>query len=148
MIAPAPQSSRLSASSVRRSAHGAGAERRADRQLPFAPDRPRENQVGDVRAGDDEHQRRRRQQHEQDRPRRRGDLVAQADGFDPEVARSVGYDSGCALTIARVHGAQLGARRLERRAGREAREELRHPVHAAVLPSSPTDDAGWSRCWR
>ena len=65
----------------------ARAERRADRQLPFAPHRARQDQVGDVRAGDDEHQRRRRQQHQQHGPRRRGDLIAQAHRVDPEVCR-------------------------------------------------------------
>ena len=43
----------------------AGAQRRADRQFAFAPNGPRENQVGDVRARDDEDQHRRRQQHQQ-----------------------------------------------------------------------------------
>ena len=47
---------------------GAGAQRRADRQLAFAPDGPRQNQVRDVRAGDHEHQHRRRQQHQQNGP--------------------------------------------------------------------------------
>ncbi len=35
---------------------GTGAERGADRQFAFAADRPRQNQVGDVRARDDEDQ--------------------------------------------------------------------------------------------
>ena len=56
---------------------GARAERRANRQLALAPDRARQDQVRDVRAGDDEDQRRCRQQHQQHGPRRRGDLVAQ-----------------------------------------------------------------------
>ena len=64
---------------------GAGAERRADRQLPFAANRPRQNQVGDVRAGDDEHQRRGREQHQQNGSRRRRDLVAQPHRVDAKV---------------------------------------------------------------
>ena len=65
---------------------GARAERRANRQLAFAPHRSRQDQVGDVRARDDEDEPGRGQQHEQHRPRRRGDLIAQLHGVDAEVA--------------------------------------------------------------
>ena len=75
--APAPQSTRLSASSVRRSAPWPGAERGPHGQLALAAHRARQDQVGDVRAGDDEHDRGGGEQHEQDRPRRRGNLIAQ-----------------------------------------------------------------------
>ena len=55
----------------------AGAERGAHGQLAFAAHRARQDQVGDVRAGDDEHDGGRGEQHEEDRSRRRGDLIAQ-----------------------------------------------------------------------
>ena len=82
--APAPQSSRLSASSVRRRRRLAP-ERGADGEFAFAADGARENQIGDVGAGDDEDEHRRGEQHQQDGPGARGDLVAQADGVDAEV---------------------------------------------------------------
>ena len=40
------------------------------------------------------------------------------------------YASGCSFTMRRVDRAQLGARLLESRAGREPAEQLRHPMHA------------------
>ena len=111
---------------------GARAERRADRQLAFAPHRPREDQVRDVRARDDEHQGRRGEKHEQDGPRRRHNLIAQADGVDAEVGRGrVGL--GMFLDDRTVDGPQLGARGLELDARRQAPEELRHPVHSPIL---------------
>ena len=56
---------------------GAGAERGTDGQLPFAAHRSRQDQVGDVRARDDEHDSGGGQQQQQHRPRRRGDLIAE-----------------------------------------------------------------------
>ena len=41
------------------------------------------------------------------------------------------YASGCSFIIARVDGAQLGARRFEVDAGREPAEQLRHAMDAA-----------------
>ena len=55
----------------------AGAERRAHGELPFAADGTREDQVGDVRARDHEHDSGCGEQHEQDRPRGRRNLIAQ-----------------------------------------------------------------------
>ena len=121
---------------------GARAERRANRQLAFAPHRARENQIRDVRAGDDEDQCRRGEQHQQDGSRRRGDLIAQLHRVDPEVGlRRIRLRM--LLDDGAVDGAQLGARRVEVGAGRKAAEQLRHPMHAAGRPSSPTDDVGW-----
>ena len=69
----------------------ARAERRAHGQLPFAPDGAREDQVGDVRARDREDDACRGEQQEQDRPRRRGDLIAQPRDAQLHVgARRVG----------------------------------------------------------
>ena len=126
---------------------GARAERRADGQLALAPHRSREDQVRDIRARDDEDQRRRREQHEQHGPRRRHDLIAQADGIDPEVGRRrVGL--GMLLDDRAVDRPQLGARRLELDAGRQARRRARSSGARAHPASSPRDGAGWSRCWR
>ena len=111
-----PHSSRLSASSVRRSAPRARAQRGADRQLPFAANRARQNQVRDIRAGDHEHQRGGREQHEQNRSRPRRDLIAQPDRLDAEVGlRRIRF--GMLLDDRGVHGAQLGARRLRSEPG-------------------------------
>jgi hypothetical protein len=48
---------------------GAGAERGSHGQLAFAAHRAGEDQIGDVGAGNDEHDGCRGQQHEQNRPR-------------------------------------------------------------------------------
>ena len=87
-------------------------ERGTNRELAFAPDRPRQNQVGDVGAGNHKDQRRRRQQHEEHSARRRHNLVAQPPGLDAEsgvllVRLRVRADDRC------VHGLELGFRRLE-----------------------------------
>ena len=108
----------------------AGAERGPHGQLAFAAHRSRQDQVGDIRARNDEHDRCCGEQHEQDRPRRRRDLIAELlDGqLDIGLRRVrlgvLAHDGG-------VHRGQLGARRVERRPGRQAAEELRHPVGAA-----------------
>ena len=111
---------------------GARAKRRANRQLAFAAHRAREDQVGDVRARDDEDQAGRAEQHQQDRARRRGDLIAQLHRVDAEVILH-----RIRFLVRRQHaavnGAQLRARLLEVGARREPAEELRHPMHAAVL---------------
>ena len=146
--APAPHSSRLSASSVRRSARPAGAERRADRQLAFAPHRSREDQVRDVRAGDDEDQRRRREQHQQHGARRRGDLIAQPHRVDAEVGLRRIRLGMLLRRIARVNRAQLGARRSRSAPGasRPNSSVIRCTRPSTIVAS--TGDAGWSRRWR
>ena len=53
-----------------------GAERGADGQLPLAPQQPRQREVGDVRAGDQQHETGRAQQDQQQRPRLARQLVA------------------------------------------------------------------------
>ena len=108
--APAPHSTQALGQQRAPQRAGAGPERRADRELPFTPHRARQDQVGDVRARDDEHQRRGGEQHQQHRPRRRRDLVAQADGVDPEI-RVRRIRLGMLLDDRAVHRAQLGARR-------------------------------------
>ena len=126
---------------------GAGAERRANRELAFTPHRPREDQVGDVRARDDEHQARRREQHQQDCPRRRNDLVLQPLGVDAEVG----------LLLVRTRDAPGPSPRARRavphapsRASRPAPGVRRAPSSGAPArrPSSRRDDAGSSRRWR
>ena len=107
-----------------------GAERRPYGQLAFPPDRSGQDQVRDVGARDDEDQRRRGQQDEEHRSRPRCDLIPQQLRVDPEVGlRRVRL--GVFLEDGAVDGAQLGARRLEIRAGRKAAEQFRHPMGAA-----------------
>ncbi len=109
---------------------GAGAQRRADGQFAFAADGARENQVGDVGAGDDEDQAGRGEQHQQHGPRAGRNLVAQAHGVDAEIAvRRIGF--GMLLHHGGVDRAQLGAGLFERRAGGEAAEQLGHAMDAA-----------------
>ena len=109
---------------------GARAERRPNRELPLAPHRPREDQVRDVRARDDEDQHRGGEEHEQDGPRRRGDLIAQPERVDAEV-RVLRVRFGVRLDHCGLDDAQFRARRLEIRSGRQAAEQLRHPMHTA-----------------
>ena len=116
--APAPQSTRLSASSVRRSAPVLGAERGAHGQLAFAAHRARQDQVGDVRAGDDEHDRGGGEQHEQDRPRRRRDLIAQRRDAQLDVRALPSTPRGARASWRR---APRSARRAPLRASRRAR---------------------------
>ena len=110
----------------------AGAERRAHGQLPFTSHRAREDEIGDVRAGNHEHDRRRRKQEQKDRPRGCRDLIAKRPRTDLDVGigrvglRVFADDGG-------MHGAQLRARVLQRDARRKTTEELRHPMRAPRL---------------
>ncbi len=127
----------------------AGAERGANRQLAFAPDRPRaEDQVGDVRARDDEDQRRCRQQHEQNRSRRRRNLIRAAgrrrcgSPLSSGTTRDALRPSPCGRCEVRrapVSSFVPGASRARRCRSSGAR---------ALPPSWRTCDAGWSRGWR
>ena len=107
----------------------AGAERGAHRQLAFATNRARQDQVGDVRARDDEDDAGGGEQHEQDRPRRRRDLIAQRRDAQLHVgARRVRL--GMLAHHRGVHRGQLRARVFDRRARRQPAEQLRHAVRA------------------
>ena len=68
-------------------APAAGAKRRADRDLARPVHRPREEQVGDVRAGNQHHEPDRAQQHEQGRAHRTGDRYLER--HDGHLARRV-----------------------------------------------------------
>ena len=107
----------------------AGAERGAYGELALAADRAREDQVGDIRTRDDEDDRGGGEQHEQDRPCRRRNLIAQRADTQPHGGpRRVGV--GMLAHHCFVRGRQLRARVLDRGAWREAAEQLRHPVCA------------------
>ncbi len=128
----APDAAEQQAFREQRSAQRArtGAERRPYGQLAFPPDRSGQDQVRDVGARDDEDQRRRGQQDEEHRSRPRCDLIPQQLRVDPVVGlRRIRL--GVFREDGAVDGAQLGARRLEIRAGRKAAEQLRHPMGAA-----------------
>ena len=121
---------------------GAGAERGTDGEFVFAPDRARENQIGDVRAGDDEDQHRRGQQHQQHGSGARRDLIAQAHGFDAEVGfRGIGF--GMFLHHGAVDGAQFGAGLLESRRRARAGRTAPSCDGRGRSPWWPTGDAGW-----
>ena len=96
--------------------------------LPGAPNA--RDEVGNVRARDDENQQRRSEQNPKDSRRALADLVAQQHRVNSALA-SVEYASGCALTIGRR---RLAVRRspLQRYSGREPTEQLRHTVNAAL----------------
>ena len=124
----------------------AGAERGAYGELALAADRARQDQVGDIRARDDEDHRGGSEQHEQDRPRRRRNLIAQRTNTQPHLGpRRVGIgmlDHHCFM-----RGRQLRARFLDRGAWRETAEELRHPVrttgdHQRAEMMRARDDVG------
>ena len=108
---------------------GGGAERGAHRQFPLAAHRARQDQVGDVRAGNDEHDGGGRQQHQQNRPCRRRDLIAERRDGQAHVG-SCRVGVGVLAQHAGVYRGQLGARRFERGPGRQAPEKLRHAVRA------------------
>ena len=116
----------------------AGAERGANRQLAFAAHRSREDQVGDVRARDDEDQARRRQQHQQHRPRRRRDLVAQLHRFDPEVVLHRIRLRACSVRMAPcavLSSARACSRSRPATAGRTTRscDARGHPTMVAAM---------------
>ena len=60
-------------------ARAARAERRAHRDLLAAPERPREDEVGDVGAGDQQHEADRAEQHEQRRPHVADEVLVERD---------------------------------------------------------------------
>ena len=76
----------------------AGAHRRADGQLAPAPERAGEQQVGEVRAGDQQHARRRAAQRDEQQPRLLRHFVAEADDRGRRLAFSFGY---CLLRLRR-----------------------------------------------
>src|ERR1700683_5354410 len=111
--APAPQSSRLSANSMRRSdqvfAPSAARtsvvpQRRTDREFAFAANRPRENQVGNVRAGDDEDESRSYEKHQENGARAGSNLVPEHPGINA-VAAVIGIRIGVVLHHRGVNGA-------------------------------------------
>ena len=87
---PRAESTRLSASSWRTSRARAGAERGSDRQLALTRRRAGQEQVGDVGAGDEEHERDRPGEHEQRRAHVAGQLFAKR--HDPR--RPAGVEVG------------------------------------------------------
>ena len=102
----------------------------ADGKLAFAPHRASQDQIRDVRARDDEDERRRGEQNQQDRSRRRDDLIAKLHRIDPVV--SLGrVDLGILAHDRAMRGAQIGACGLDVGAGRETPEQLGHPMHAS-----------------
>ena len=80
----------LSVSSWPAELPASGAERRAQRQLALATQRPRERQAGDVGAREQQDERGRADEHQQHRPRVAGELLQERHGVRLEpVARRV-----------------------------------------------------------
>src|SRR5580700_11413708 len=96
----------------------------------LAANRPRENQVGNVRAGDDEDQARSSEKHKENGTRAGSNLVAKHLGINT-VAAVIGIRIGMVLLHRGVHGAQLGASLVESGAGSELTEEFGHAMDAA-----------------
>ena len=108
---------------------GAGAQRGPHGQLAFPTHRTGEDQVGDVRTSNDEHDRCGGKEHEQDRSRGRGDLIAELRRCEVDVRlRRIRF--GVLAHHRRVDRRQFGARGFERRTGRQAAEQVRHPMDA------------------
>ena len=100
-----------------------GAERGPHRHLLAPPDRARQQQVGDVRAGDQQHEADGRHQHDQRSPHVADHLLAQRHDAEREAAvRRI--DVRMTGAKARRQRGHLRLRLLERRAG----PELRHDV--------------------
>ena len=129
-MAPLPHSTRLSASKERRSDCAARAQRRANGQFRLAAHRAGQHEIGDVRAGDDEQQPGSREQHPQNGVGARVDLVVHARDADLVVVLGL-VDLRMRPRHGAIHGVQLGARRFERGAGSQPREDLGHAVLAA-----------------
>ena len=110
---------------------GTRAERRANRQLTLTPHRARKDQVGDVGARNHEDQRRRSKENQEDRSRRRDNLIPQTHRVNPEV-RFWRIRLRMFLPDGAVNRAQLGPRSLEIHTRGEPAEQFRHPVHTAV----------------
>lgn len=114
-------------SKVRRSANVPRSERSPDREFAFPAHRPRQNQIRDVGAGDNEHQNGSCQQHPKNRPRLGRELIPQQLGVDAEIRfRRVGLR--VLLDDRRMNPAQFGAGGIQIGPGRKAGEEFRHAM--------------------
>ena len=106
-----------------------GAQGGAQSELSLSADRPREDQVRDVRARDDEHDGGHGEEHDEDRPRGRRNLIAQ-----PLDAQLYVCLRRVRLRVLahhrRMQGGQLRPCRFQRDAGRQAAEQLGHAVGA------------------
>jgi len=109
-------------------AAAAGAERRADRQLAAARRGPRQGQVGDVRAGDDEDQSDGGEEDEDDGPDLAEDVLLE--GRDVRAGTGVARRIG--LGELPGHAFQLASACAHRRSGSEAADD----VHRVEVPAS------------
>ena len=109
---------------------GTGAQRRADAQFAFPSHGPRQDQVGHIRAGNNEHQSRSSHQNQQHGSRAGGNLIAQQGGVNAEVGLG-GIIFRVLFDHRLVYGLQFRARRFQRRPRLEASEKFRHAVDPA-----------------
>ena len=106
-----------------------GAQGGAQSELPLPAHRPRQNQVRDVRARDDEDDSGRGKQDEKDGPCGRRELIAKR--RDPELnVRRLGVRLGVFAHHRPVQGGQLRSCRFQRDARGQAAEQLGHTVGA------------------
>ena len=110
-------------------APASGAHRGADGHLLLAAHGPRQQQVGHVGAGDEQHQRDRAQQQEQRRPHVLHHLILERRHHGAHVAIRFGE----LLLECERDALQLGTRRLQRHVGSEARDRKDPRVPAAIL---------------
>ena len=111
---------------------GRRAERRADAHLTLALHQPRQREVPDVGAGDDEDHNRRDQQDDQRRLRLRRQLVLPRRDQNVEAAR-LGIRLRVVLMERRGNLSQLRLRVRGGGAGRQARVHRGHPMRPLVL---------------
>ena len=124
----------------------ARAERRPQRDLARAPERPRERQVGDVRAGNQQHETGRAEQRQQDRPGVRGQLLVQPHDVGRETRLVGRYTVGAAAAQLFGERRDLGGRVSGRAAGHAAaRTRAGSRTSAGRSPSSLAASRGTDR---
>ena len=110
----------------------AGAERRADADLALARARAREEQIGDVRAGDEQHDRDRAEQHQHPRLGARADeVIAQR----PHACATVLVPVGMGRLERRSDLVHLRLRLLERDARLQSRDALQVDAQVVRVPN-------------
>ena len=148
---PATESTVLSVSSWRTSRHAAGAQRRAHGELAIAAQHPREREVGDVRARDQQNQPRRAEQNQQHLARADRELLEHVRRFRLEAAgREV--DVRIVALEALAHRRHFRGGRLRRRVRLEQPEHLDAERHggswSSAFPPARGTDRPRSACTR
>ena len=117
---------------LRQETSATGAERRPERQFPLASQHPGQREVGDIGAGDQQHQGSGAQQNQQHRTGVAGQLLAERRG-DGGVAGVGLIDLGEVLLEPAGHRGQVGAELLDGHPGPQPAERGHAPEGGAVL---------------